>query len=143
MCTQPTMAEYTATPAASGFRLAGRCGEPALERPLEMRPRPCADHGLARLAVLEQDHRRDREDVVPGSRLQVLVDVQLHERDRRLLLLELLQDRRDRAAGAAPRSPEVDDDRSVGAENVLLEVRIRDLAHARIVARPTVLRSDP
>ena len=42
---------------------------------------------------------------------------------------ELLEDGCDRPARAAPRRPEVDDDRLAGAEHVRLEARVGDVAH--------------
>ncbi len=55
--------------------------EPGGECALEVRARAGADHGLARLAALEERHGRDREHLVARGDLGMLVDVELHERD--------------------------------------------------------------
>src|SRR5205085_10332062 len=103
---------------------------------------PCADERLARLAALEEDDARDREDVVARRRGRVLVDVQLRELDAaRVLLGELLHDRMDSSARSAPRGPEVDDDRRRRAEDVLLERRVGDVLHGVIVVRHVALRA--
>ena len=70
-----------------------------------------ADDRLGRRAVLEEDHRRDRQDLVLGRRLLVVVDVELHDLDVVALGGDLLEDRRDGAARTAPGRPEVDEDR--------------------------------
>jgi len=46
-----------------------------------------------------------------------------------VILGQLGQDRLDRFAGAAPGSPEVDDDRPLGGEDLLFEIGVGDLAH--------------
>ena len=86
---------------------------------------------LLRLAVLEQDHGRDREHLVARCRDRVVVDVELDELDLLRLAGELLQHGRDRVAGAAPGGPEVDHDRLARLEDVLLEARVGDVAHRR------------
>src|SRR5947199_1913830 len=99
-----------------------------------MLPRPRADDRLLGPAAVEDDHSRDREHVVTRGGLDVLVDVELHERDALLVLpLELGEDRLDGPAGTAPGSPEVDDHRPFGSENVVLEGAVGDLAHLPIV----------
>ena len=65
-----------------------------------------ADDGSPRLAALEEDHRGDREDVVARRDARLLVDVQSRDRDGKLL-----EDRLERLARAAPRRPEVDEQR--------------------------------
>ena len=52
-----------------------------------------------------------------------------------VLRLELLQDRLDGLARAAPRRPEVEDDGSVGLQDVVLERGIGDFEHELRVAR--------
>ena len=85
-----------------------RRGRAALERALGLR----ADRGCRGLAVLEQDHRRDRHDAVAQRELLLLVDVHLHELELACALVDdPLEHRRDGVARAAPLGPEVDDDR--------------------------------
>ncbi len=116
--------------------------EPAVPRPLKVRARPRPDDRRLSLAVREQDRGRDREDAVARRGREVLVDVQLDEADAAFLLArELLEDRVDGPAGPAPRRPEVDDDGAVGAENLLLEVRVRDFVHSYRVPRAAARRS--
>src|SRR5204862_6318241 len=103
--------------------------EPAGPGFLVERARPRADHGLLRLTVLEEDRGRDREDAVARRVLRVLVDVHLGEKDLVLVARELLEDRRDGPARAAPGSPEVDDDGLRGLEDLLLERVVGDLLH--------------
>src|SRR5579859_735957 len=86
--------------------------ELGLEVVLHVRPVP--DGPLRRLAVLEDDHGRDRHDPELHRRRRVLVDVHLHDLDLvSHLPIDLLDDRRDHAARAAPRRPEVDQHRLV------------------------------
>src|SRR5436190_15480103 len=104
------------------------CLQPGCPGPLVVRARPGADHGLLRASVLEENRRRDREDAEARSRLDVLVDVQLREGDLAIVLpLELGEDRLDRATGAAPRGPEVDDDGLARLEHVALEALVGHL----------------
>ena len=60
----------------NGMRPARRLGERRLELGLEAALRHRADDFLRDRAVLEEDQRRDREDLVLGGRLLVLVDVE-------------------------------------------------------------------
>ena len=80
----------------------------------------CSSFGLGRgadlargeLAVLEQHQRRDRHDAVLRRRRRVLVDVELDDLDLAAERAgDLLERRRDHAAGAAPFGPEIDHDR--------------------------------
>ena len=81
------------------------------ERALEHRLRLSADRGGCRLAVLEQDHCRNRHDAVLQRQALLLVDVDLHELHRVLALLDdLVEDGRDGVAWTTPLGPEVDDD---------------------------------
>ena len=90
-----------------------------------MTSRACADERLLRAAVREEDHGRNREHVIPGGDLRVVVDVDPGELDPACgLALELLEDRPDRLARPAPRRPEVDDERPFGA-NGLVELTKR------------------
>src|SRR5690349_5016137 len=79
---------------------------------LRLRP----DDRLRDLAVLEQDHGRDRQHLVLDRRLPVVVGVQLYHADIVALGVDLLEDRRDHPAGTAPSRPEIDKYRSVGLE---------------------------
>jgi len=100
-----------------------------------VRPRSRADQRRLRLAAVEQDRGRDREDVVPRGGEGVLVDVQLRELDLSArVCLELLEDRLDCAAGSAPRRPEVEDDWHVALKDVAVEGRVGDLEHGLRVA---------
>ena len=72
-------------------------------------------------AVFEEDHRRDREDFVLGGGLLVLVDVEAEDLEVVALGVDLLEDRVDDAARAAPRGPEVDEDGALGVEDVGFE----------------------
>src|SRR6476646_10305949 len=85
-----------------------RSGKRRLELLREARLRQSPDDLLRDLAVLEEDQRGDRHDSVLRSRLRVLVDVHLHDRQVVALLIELLEMRSDDAAGAAPGRPEID-----------------------------------
>ena len=70
-----------------------------------------ADQRVDLLAVLEHDQGRDAHDAEPASGLDVLVRVELGERDLAVhLLRELLDDGVQSSAGAAPGRPEVDED---------------------------------
>src|SRR5579884_3274425 len=91
-----------------------------------MRERAEADDGAARGSVGEQHHGRDREDLVAAGELRMIVDVESPDVD---VLLELLEDGLERAAGPAPGRPEVDDDRT--ACDRVVEGRPVELAHRR------------
>ena len=93
---------------------------------LELLLRVGADDGLDRLAALEEDHRRDREHLEVRRRLLVLVDVQLHDAQIGALGGDLLEHRRDHAAGAAPGRPEVDEHGGLGLDHLGLEVGVCD-----------------
>src|SRR5215813_6792477 len=81
------------------------------ELALEVALRARADRGGGRLAVLEEDHRRDRHDPVAAREALVLVDVHLHELQfARALVDDLLQHRRDRMTRTTPLRPEIDED---------------------------------
>ena len=55
------------------------------ERPLERALRQGTDRGGLRLAVLEQDHHRDRRDAVALRQALLVVDVDLHDLERALV----------------------------------------------------------
>ena len=59
-------------------------------------------------AVLEEDEIRDRVDMILFAKLLLLVHIDLHECDLSVIFLrELLDERADHAARAAPRCPEI------------------------------------
>src|SRR5262245_58427875 len=94
--------------------LAGR-RQDGVETLLEGRLRPEADDLADRLATLDDEERRDAADPVLHRRLGVVVCVELAELDlARVLVCELLNDRRNHSARTAPGRPEVDQDRLVG-----------------------------
>src|SRR5579871_3141099 len=109
--------------------------EPALPGFLEVAARPGADDRLLRLAVLEQDHGRDREHAVPRRVARVVVDVHLRELDALVLLGERFEHRVDGPAGTAPRRPEVDDHGLVRLQDLSFERVVGDVLHR---AKPTV-----
>src|SRR5688500_4612609 len=98
-----------------------RSGGVLLELGLQRRLLHGADHLVDELAVLEEQDRRNRPHVEARRRLDVAVDIELRDlRFPRVLGRELVDDRRDHAAGAAPGRPEVND-REPG---VLLDLRL-------------------
>ena len=103
-------------------RRSNRGGDPLLELLL----RRGADLARGHLAVLEDHQRRDRHDAVFRGGVRAFVDIELDDLD---LVAEragnLVQRRRDHAAGAAPFRPEIDDNRAAGLENFALEGRVR------------------
>src|SRR6185503_12442299 len=82
-----------------------------------------AHDGSPRLAAREENHGRDREDVVPRGDSRLLVHVQPRDLDG-----QLLEDRLERLARAAPGRPEVDKQRSPGDR--LVERRPVELGHS-------------
>jgi len=107
-----------------------RLGEHRLELGLDLLLRVRPDDLVRRLAALEEDHRRDREHAVLRGGLLVLVDVELDDLQGAVALVgDLLEDRSDDAAGAAPGCPEVDQDRRLGLEDLSLEVVVGDFVH--------------
>ena len=83
---------------------------------LQVALRAGADLHVDRLAVLEQDQRRDGAHAVADRRLLVLVDVQLDDLHLAVeLRRKLFEMRRDHLAGAAPFRPEIHDHRLVDA----------------------------
>src|SRR5690606_13074849 len=86
-----------------------------------------ADDLFNRLAILVEDHRRDRDDAKLAGDTLIFVDVDLRNLERaRLLLGDLVQDRTDDAARATPRRPEVDEHRGIGIDDFILEGRVAD-----------------
>ena len=102
----PTRRSLRPEPARPGPRRA-----PARARPRGASSASRRRSVFAGCAVLEEDHRRDREDLVLRGGLLVLVDVEADDLDVVALAVDLLEDRVDDAAGAAPGGPEVDQHR--------------------------------
>src|SRR5262249_58585303 len=83
---------------------AGMAADPAGEPVLRQR----AGLGGGELAVLENHQRRNRAYIVARRRAVILVDVELDDLDLAVeFLRDLLEDRSDLPAGAAPLRPEV------------------------------------
>src|SRR4051794_21935987 len=76
-------------------------GERGLELSLEATLGHRADDLLGDRAVLEEDQRRDREDLVGRGRLLVLVGVELDDLQVVTLAVDLFEDRVDHTAGTA------------------------------------------
>ena len=84
-----------------------------------------AHEAVDRPAVLEGEHRRDRLHAHLAGNLRMLVDIELDQPDRALCRPHgLFQDRRELAAGTAPRRPEIDQHRHLarGLDHVAHEV---------------------
>src|SRR3954447_10521908 len=105
-------------------RSARALGERGLELGLEALLGHGALDALGLLAVAEQHHRRDREDLVVHRGLLVLVDVELDDPQVVALAGDLLEHRRDDPARTAPRRPEVDEHGVLGLEDLGLEVAV-------------------
>ena len=89
---------------------------------LQSRLRLGADRCRCGLAVLEEDHHRDRLDPVALRERRLLVDVHLDELDVAVRLLhDPVEHGGDGVAGPAPFGPEVDDHRLVALEDFLFE----------------------
>src|SRR5206468_6003821 len=74
-----------------------------------MGSRHSADDSVDGLAVIEEEHRRDRCDSESLRGPRAFIDVQLSEAEgRRVRARDLLEDWRDPVARAAPFGPEVD-----------------------------------
>src|SRR5262249_16419297 len=99
-------------------------GEGRLELGLEAALRHRSDDFLGDCPVLEEEQRRDREDLVLSGRLLVLVDVEAEDPEALALRVDLFQHRVDDAAGAAPGGPEVDEHGAVGIQDLGLERRV-------------------
>src|SRR5437868_10654604 len=92
----------TPTRVGSMARRLRLCREDRLELGLELALRIGADDLLGDRAVLEEDQRRDREDLVGHRGLLVLVDVELDDLQRIALLAgDLLEHGGDHPAGPA------------------------------------------
>ena len=76
-------------------------------------------------AAFEDEQRRDAADAVAAGRHVVLVHVHLHDLELAVVLGgNGVHDRSERAAGAAPRCPEVHQHGRLRLQHVLLEVRV-------------------
>src|ERR1039457_774492 len=77
-------------------------------------------------AVLEQDQRWNATNAEFGRRVRILVVVELRDPQPILVLgCDLIEDRRDHLAGAAPFRPEIQQYRLFGLKDVLIEAGIR------------------
>src|SRR5688500_15116692 len=94
--------------------------------PLEHCSWHCTDHRVDMLTVLEEQDGRNGAVVIPHGGLLIRVDVELrHRYAAGVFAGELLQDRRDHAARAAPRCPEVHDGQALPALDLGGDSRIR------------------
>src|SRR4051794_31159074 len=105
----PRSWSHERTGALWGARRKGLGGEGGLELGLDALLGHSALDALGLGAVAEQDHRRDREHLILGRGLLVVIDVELHDPQVATLAGDLLEGRGDQAAWAAPGSPEVDE----------------------------------
>src|SRR5690606_6825285 len=97
-----------------------------------------ADHLVHGAAVLEEDERRDRADPVLHGHLGVVVHVELADPGLPVVLAgDLLDGRRDDAAGPAPGGPEVHEDGLVALEHFLLKVGVGEDDVLRVVGHDT------
>src|SRR6478672_7197586 len=99
-------------------RASGALGERRLQLRLEAPLRHRPDDFLGDRPVLEEQQGRDREHLVLGGGLLVLVDVEAEDGQVLALGVHLLQHRVHDPAGAAPGSPEVDENGPVGLQNL-------------------------
>src|SRR5689334_10299052 len=97
-------------------------GEGRLDLLDEAALRHSADDLVDGLAALEQDQSRDRHHLVARGRVLVVVDVELDDAKVVVFVGDLLEARRDHAARAAPRRPEVDEHGLVVLQNLGLKV---------------------
>ena len=106
--------------------------EPVRPRLLVVRARARADDRLPGLAAREQDRGRDREHAVARRRSARFSSMFSFANSTRpaCSVGELARGPARPPCRAAPRRPEVDDDRPVGAAAPPLERRVGDLAHA-------------
>src|SRR3954452_1413305 len=130
-----------ATEAAAGPE---RSGSDVLLHPLdELALRERAHLGRGDGAVLEQHQGRDAAHAVLGGGERVVVDIDLD--DLHLLAevaVHVLEVGGDHLAGAAPLGPEVDEDRLVGLEDVLVEARVGRLDDGHGLASDAVRRGE-
>src|SRR5918999_3988843 len=102
----------------AGLRGVVREAQRALDRTLRL----SSDRGRRGLAVLEEDHGRDRRDAVADRELLLLVDVHLDDAELAFALLrDAVEHGGDGVARAAPLGPEVDDHRRVALDHLGVE----------------------
>src|SRR5512139_2608141 len=95
----------------SSRRRRSRRGQ-GIELEFQLAPAAQTHHLLGDLAVLEEKERGDGLDLVLHGQILVLVNVDLSDSDTAVVLDgEFVQDRHERLAGAAPFSPEINEDR--------------------------------
>ena len=93
-----------------------------------------ADKAIYDFAILEQHERGDAADAVALCGVWRVIDVELSNFDRPLVLAgELLDDGRNLAAGAAPRCPKIDEHRAIGIENFALEIVVVKFGYAHCI----------
>ena len=96
-----------------------------------VRERGGADFGRGQFAVLEQHERRNAANTITRRRLLVGVDIHFADLDLAGVLGgDLLEDRRNHLAGAAPGCPVVDENGLVGLQDVGFEAIIGDVLDA-------------
>ena len=93
--------------------------EHAQQRLLRRYAGPAPDY----LSVFDDDKRRDAYDRKLRGQLRVFIDIQLgHDGGILQFIRKLFDDGRLHPAGAAPSSPEVDEDRLVGIQNDFIQI---------------------
>src|SRR5690606_31659606 len=114
---------FAAPPSCGWLRLRTvQRSEVAVQKNSELGLRQGADLARDHRAVLEQHQRGDAPHGVLGRGGRVLVDVQLGDLEPPLVVAgDLVEDRRDHLAGAAPFGPVVHEDRNVRLDHVLFE----------------------
>ena len=79
-------------------------------------------NGVDLLAAFEHHQRWDAADAVLTGDIRVFIGIQLEDLDLTIEFLgDFFDDGSNHAAGATPRSPEVDQNRDVALQDVLLE----------------------
>src|SRR5260370_28027150 len=87
-----------------------------------------ADDLFLHLATLDDEQVWNAADSVAAGRLRIVVNIHFHNFESAgVLAREVVDDRRDRAAWRAPRRPKIDQDRSRGFENFLVEARVGNM----------------
>jgi len=95
-----------------GLARTRHAGRQLVDKGRDLAFRHRAHETIGGLAVDESDHGRDRLDTHLARNRRMFVDVHLDQLDPALCSTDrLLDDRRELAAGAAPRRPEVDQHR--------------------------------
>src|SRR5690348_5269561 len=113
----------------SPFPIPGLSGNRLVDDLRELGAADGADLGRLHLAVLEHHQGRDAAHIVVARGLLVLVDVDLGYLEATAVARrEVVEQRRDHLARAAPFGPEVDQHGAIGLEDLILELRV---AHMR------------